>query len=61
MAYFEGSNAQANTDGGVTNGAKTINIGGNPNAVKTSYGVVFAVVVVALVAAYAFVASRRKG
>lgn len=61
MSYFEGSNAQANVDGGVTNGAKTINIGGNPNAVKTSYGMVIAVVAVAVVLAVAYVAGKRKG
>ncbi len=61
MAYFEGSNAQANVKGDVGTGTKNITIGGNPNAVKTTQGMVIAVVAVAIIIAVAYIASRRKG
>lgn len=61
MAYFEGSNAQANVKGAVGTGAKNISIGGNPNAVKTTQGMVIGVVIVAIVLAVAYVAGKRKG
>lgn len=61
MSYFEGSNAQANVKGAVGTGTKNINIGGNPNAVKTTQGMVIGVVIVVLVIASAYVLSRRKG